>query len=159
VAGGVVTRAITATPIETPTRAIPADLRFLAIGTYFGFVLIKAEVVSWYRIQEMFRFQSFHMYGVIVSAIVVAALTVALVRRFELRAVDGRAITFTLKARTWPRYVWGGSLFGVGWALAGACPGPLAALIGAGLWPFAIVLLAALAGTYAYGLLAGRLPH
>jgi uncharacterized protein len=138
---------------------IPTDARFVAIGAYFGFVLLKAEVVSWYRIQEMFRFQSFHMYGVIGTAVLVAALTVWAVRRFGLRSVDGNPIPFETMPPGWRRYLGGGTLFGVGWALTGACPGPIAALIGAGLWPFTIVFAAALLGTYAYGRLQPRLPH
>jgi uncharacterized protein len=134
-------------------------LRYLAIGAYFGFVLLRAEVVSWYRIQEMFRFQSFHMYGVIGSAVVVAALVVWAVRRFRLRAIDRRPIAFEAMPPGWRRYLGGGAMFGVGWALTGACPGPIAALIGAGLWPFTIVFASALLGTYAYGRLEARLPH
>ena len=133
--------------------------RYLFIGMYFGFVLVKAEVLSWYRIQEMFRFHSFHMYGVLGSAILVGLITVWLVERHQLKAVNGAAITFTPKDRSWARYVLGGSLFGVGWALTGACPGPIAALIGAGLTGFTVVLLAAVAGTWAYGQLRGKLPH
>jgi uncharacterized protein len=138
---------------------IPTDGRFVVIGAYFGFVLLKAEVVSWYRIQEMFRFQSFHMYGVIGTAVLVAALTVWAVRRFGLQAVDGRPISFETMPPGWRRYLGGGTLFGIGWALTGACPGPIAALIGAGLWPFTIVFAAALLGTYTYGRLRSRLPH
>ncbi len=146
-------------PEVAPDRLVPADARFLAIGAYFGFVLIKAEVASWYRIQEMFRFQSFHMYGVIGGAIVVAMVTVWAIRRFGLRAVNGGSIVFERKPPQWRRYAYGGVVFGVGWALAGACPGPIAALIGAGLWPFTIVLASAIVGTYAYGVLERRLPH
>lgn len=143
----------------TTDRLVPADARFLAIGAYFGFVLIKAEVASWYRIQEMFRFQSFHMYGVIGGAILVAMVTVWAIRRFGVRAVNGGPIAFERKPPQWRRYAYGGVVFGVGWALAGACPGPIAALIGAGLWPFTIVLVSAMLGTYAYGVLERRLPH
>jgi uncharacterized membrane protein YedE/YeeE len=141
------------------TNAVPTDLRFLALGAYFGFVLIKAEVISWYRIQEMFRFDAFHMFGVIGSAIAVGALTVALVRRHALRAVGGRPLTIDAMPSGWRRYAFGGLAFGVGWALTGACPGPIAALIGAGLWPITIVFASALLGTYVYGLLERRLPH
>ncbi len=133
--------------------------RYVLIGMYFGFVLVKAEVLSWYRIQEMFRFHSFHMYGVLGSAILVGLVTVWLIERYQLKAVNGAAITFTPKDRSWARYLLGGSLFGLGWALTGACPGPIAALIGAGLTGFTVVLLAAVAGTWAYGSVRGRLPH
>lgn len=138
---------------------IPTDLRFVAIGAYFGFVLLKAEAVSWYRFQEMFRFQSFHMYGVMGATLLVAALTVWAVRRFGLRSIDGRPITFEAMPAGWRRYVGGGLLFGVGWGLTGACAGPIVALVGAGLWPFLIVFASALLGTYTYGRLQPRLPH
>ena len=133
--------------------------RYLAIGAYFGFVLVKAEVLSWYRIQEMFRFHSFHMYGVIGLAVLVGMLTVFLVRRYQLKALDGSPIVFTPKDPSWARYLLGGSLFGLGWALTGACPGPIAALIGAGLTGFTVVLAAAVLGTWTYGRLRHRLPH
>jgi uncharacterized protein len=152
----------TTTPVATRTASatsIGFVARYLAIGAYFGFVLVKAEVLSWYRIQEMFRFHSFHMYGVIGLAVAVGLITVALVKRHQLRAADGSAITFADKDRSWARYLLGGSLFGLGWALTGACPGPIAALIGAGLTGFTVVLVAAVLGTYTYGLLRHRLPH
>lgn len=140
-------------------RLIPTDLRFVAFGAYFGFVLLKAEAVSWYRFQEMFRFQSFHMYGVMGTTLLVAALTVWAVRRFGLRSIDGRPITFEKMPAGWRRYLGGGLLFGVGWGLTGACAGPMVALVGAGLWPFLVVFASALLGTYAYGRLQPRLPH
>jgi uncharacterized protein len=133
--------------------------RFLLIGMYFGFVLVKAEVLSWYRIQEMFRFHSFHMYGVIGLAVAVGMLTVWLIERYRLRSLDGQRIAFEPKDRSFARYGLGGSLFGVGWALTGACPGPIAALIGAGLAGFTAVLASAVLGTWTYGLLRHRLPH
>ena len=143
----------------TPAVAIPTDARFLAIGAYFGFVLMKAEVVSWYRIQEMFRFDAFHMYGVIGTAVLVAAIAVWAMRWLGVRSVDGRPIVIEPMPDGWRRYAGGGLLFGVGWALTGACPGPIAALVGAGLWPFTIVFAAAWLGTLCYGLLETRLPH
>jgi len=136
-----------------------SGLRYLLIGAYFGFVLVKAEVVSWYRIQEMFRFDAFHMYGVIGSALVVAAITIWAVRRFGLRNHAGEPIEIETMEPGWRRYAYGGVLFGIGWALTGACPGPIAALIGAGLWPFTIVFAAAWLGTASYGLMRARLPH
>jgi len=148
---------------NTDSRATSAmasfAARYVLIGMYFGFVLVKAEVLSWYRIQEMFRFHSFHMFGTIGMAVVVGMVTVWLVKRYQLKAVNGEAITFTPKDRSWARYLLGGSLFGVGWALTGACPGPIAALIGAGLTGFIVVLLAAVAGTWAYAQLRTKLPH
>ena len=133
--------------------------RYVGVGTYFGFVLVNSEVVSWYRIQEMFRFHSFHMYGVIGSAVLVGMITVWLVRRYELRSIGGEPIAFKVFDPGWPRYVLGGSLFGVGWALTGACPGPIAALIGAGLTGFTIVLAAAVLGTWTYAQVRHKLPH
>jgi uncharacterized membrane protein YedE/YeeE len=133
--------------------------RYLAIGAYFGFVLVKAEVLSWYRIQEMFRFHSFHMYGVIGSAVLVAALSVWLVRRYRLRSLGGEPIAFRVFEAGWARYVFGGVTFGLGWALTGACPGPIAALIGAGLTGFTVVLAAAVVGTWTYGRVRTALPH
>lgn len=133
-------------------------LAFLLTGTGFGFVLTKAEAVSWFRIQEMFRFQSFHMYGLMMSAVLVAMISLALIRRFGIRSVDGEAIAIEPKPFTKGTVI-GGAIFGLGWAMTGACPGPLYALVGAGVHPIAVALLAALAGTWVYGLLQPRLPH
>jgi uncharacterized protein len=143
---------------KTSSWIIP-NLKFLIAGLYFGFVLTKAEVVSWYRIQEMFRFQSFHMYGVIGSAIVVGMLSVWLIKRFKVKALTGETITTTPKATTYLRYSLGGTIFGLGWALTGACPGPIATLIGSGSSIFLVVLSSAVAGTWVYGLLRPKLPH
>ncbi|MDX2056923.1 MAG: DUF6691 family protein [Gemmatimonadales bacterium] len=133
-------------------------LAFLLAGTGFGFVLTKAEAVSWFRIQEMFRFQSFHMYGLMMSAVLVAMISLALIRRFGVRSVDGESIAIEPKPFTKGTVI-GGAIFGLGWAMTGACPGPLYALVGAGVYPIAVALLAALAGTWVYGLLQARLPH
>lgn len=133
---------------------------YLALGIVFGVILIKSEVVSWFRIQEMFRFQGFHMYGILGSAVAVAALSMAIIRKLELRTVTGEPITIPEKemGRGY-RYGIGGGMFGLGWALTGACPGPILALIGYGVWPFLFVLASALVGTWAYGSLRPRLPH
>ena len=140
--------------------SVKAHLRYMALGVLFGVVLTKSEVISWFRIQEMFRFQSFHMYGVIGSAIVVAALGLQLIRRSGLRSLDGQVITVPQKKMgNGTRYWLGGLLFGLGWGLVGACPGPLLALIGSGVGVVTVVLLSALAGTWAYGILRPRLPH
>lgn len=135
------------------------NLKFLAAGLYFGFILIKAEVVSWYRIQEMFRFQSFHMYGVIGSAILVAAVSLWLIKKYHLKSLEDEPMTTYPKAPTYLRYIVGGTLFGVGWALTGACPGPIAILIGSGLTVFTVVLLSAVAGSWIYGWLRPKLTH
>ena len=133
---------------------------YFLLGIAFGVLLTKSEVVSWFRIQEMFRFQSFHMYGVIGSAVAVAATSVALIRRLKVRALTGEAIAIAPKAfGTGRRYWIGGTVFGLGWALTGACPGPLVALIGSGATVFVMAVLAAVAGTWLYGFLRPHLPH
>jgi uncharacterized protein len=132
---------------------------FLLLGMYFGVVLMKAEVVSWYRIQEMFRFQSFHMYGVIGSAVLVGMLSLWLIRRLGLKDAGGQPLVLPPKESARYRYLMGGALFGFGWALTGACPGPIYALLGGGYSVMLAVLLSAVAGTYVYGLVRDRLPH
>ena len=136
-----------------------AYLRFFLAGTFFGIILLKSEVVSWYRIQEMFRFQSFHMYGVIGSAVLVAFITIWLIKRFNVKTLSGEEITFPPKPKMFRANFLGGSLFGLGWAMTGACPGPIMALIGAGFSGFVIVLLSAVLGTYVYGRVRHLLPH
>lgn len=134
------------------------NLKFLLLGTIFGFILIKAEVVSWFRIQEMFRFQSFHMYGVICSAIAVGIVSVFLIKKFKVRTFSGEEIKIEDKQFTKGNII-GGLMFGLGWAMTGACPGPLYALIGSGLPIIIVVLLSAVLGTYCYGCLKEKLPH
>jgi uncharacterized protein len=135
-------------------------VRFLAAGVLFGFVLTRAEVISWFRIQEMFRFQSFHMYGIIATAILVAAVTLEILRRMSVRSLDGAPIALAPKEMgTGTRYAVGGTLFGVGWAFTGACPGPLFGLVGAGITVMVIPIASALLGTWVYGWLRPRLPH
>ena len=135
--------------------------RYFLIGIFLGIVFTKSEVISWFRIQEMFRFQSFHMYGIIGSAVAVAAVVVALMKRADMRASSGDSIhiegkpTEGLNYRYWV----GGGVFGLGWGLLGACPGPIYALIGNGVGVAVLALVAALAGAWMYGLLAPRLPH
>jgi uncharacterized membrane protein YedE/YeeE len=133
---------------------------YFILGSLFGIVLTKSEAVSWFRIQEMFRFQSFHMYGIMGSAVVVAALSIAIVKRAQVRTFAGGPIAIPAKelGRGY-RYWIGGALFGVGWALTGACPGPLFALIGSGAGVFAAAVVSALAGTWAYGYMRPYLPH
>lgn len=135
-------------------------LKYLLAGTAFGIILVKSEVISWFRIQEMFRFQAFHMYGIIGSAVVTAALSLQLIKRLQLRSRDGSLIVVPPKTLgTGTRYWLGGTLFGLGWAIVGACPGPLFALIGGGFTVMLATLASALAGTWAYGALRPRLPH
>lgn len=133
---------------------------YFVLGCLFGIVLTKSEVVSWFRIQEMFRFQSVHMYGVIGSAVAVAAASIGLLRRFGVHTLTGKPISTPAKELgKGYRYWIGGSIFGVGWALTGACPGPLFALVGSGESVFAVAVISALAGTWIYGYLRPSLPH
>ena len=132
---------------------------YLLAGTLFGIVITKGEVISWFRIQEMFRFQGFHMFGVFATALPTAIVTVQWLKRRQGRGPGGSSITIPPKDRTWTRYSAGGTLFGIGWALTGACPGPLFALLGSGVTVMAAAILSALAGTWTYGLLRPRLPH
>lgn len=130
------------------------------LGTVFGVVLVQGEIVSWFRIYEMFRFDAFYMYGVIGSALAVAATSLWLMRRSNMRSLDGQAITVPPKTiGTGVRYLAGGTIFGLGWGATGACPGPLVAQIGAGASVMMAAAAAALAGTWTYGLLRPRLPH
>jgi uncharacterized protein len=133
---------------------------YFVLGAAFGAVLIEAEVVSWFRIQEMFRFDAFHMYGIIGSAVVVAGAGLLVIKRLDLRSREGDAIGLPPKALgSGVRYIAGGTIFGLGWALTGACPGPLVALVGAGVPVMLAALVSALAGTWVYGFLRPHLPH
>ncbi len=132
--------------------------KYLLSGILFGILLVKAEVISWFRIEEMFRFQSFHMYGVIGSAVIVGMLSVYLIKKFNVRTIYGEKINFQPKAFN-KGQIYGGLLFGLGWATTGACPGPLFAQIGTGATVVLITLLSAIAGTWCYGLIRERLPH
>jgi uncharacterized protein len=134
------------------------NLKYLAVGVAFGIVFLKAEIISWFRIQEMFRFQSFHMYGVIGSAVVVGIISVFLIKKFNIRTVYGEVIEFHPKKFN-KGQIYGGLLFGFGWAITGACPGPLFAIIGSGATVVAVTLLSAIAGTWVYGYLREQLPH
>lgn len=133
---------------------------YLALGVVFGIVALKAEIVSWFRIQEMFRFQAFHMYGILGSAVMVAAVSIALLRRLGIPTLENESIRIQPKTMgKGTRYWAGGVLFGAGWALTGACPGPILVLIGSGVGVFGVVLLSAIAGMWSYGHLRPRLPH
>ncbi len=134
-------------------------LKFLFIGIIFGIVMFKSEAASWFRIYEMFQFQSFHMYGIIGSALAIGILGTTLIKKYNLKSIDGEPIRFTPKGKSFSRYIYGGILFGLGWALAGSCPGPIYTLIGAGYVSILVVLLGALVGTFIYGLLREKLPH
>jgi uncharacterized membrane protein YedE/YeeE len=133
-------------------------IKYFVSGILFGVILIKSEVISWWRIQEMFRLESFHMYGVLGSAVVTGALSVLLLKKFKVRTMKGEPIVTKTVAFN-KGQIYGGLLFGFGWAMTGACPGPLFAEIGAGFGVVAVTLLAAIGGTYVYGVLREKLPH
>jgi uncharacterized membrane protein YedE/YeeE len=134
-------------------------LIYLCIGILFGITMFKSEAASWFRIYEMFKFESFHMYGIIGSALVIGIIVVQSIKRFKIKSFYGEKINFTPKAKGFRRYLFGGIIFGLGWALAGACPGPMFTIIGAGYISIFIVIIASLLGTFLYGLLKGILPH
>lgn len=134
-------------------------IKFVLAGVLFGIVLTKSEVISWFRIQEMFRFQSFHMYGIIGSAVVLGVVIVQLIKKFKLHSVEGQEIQIVPKASGIIRYFAGGSIFGLGWALTGACPGPLYALFGYGYTVIIVAIASAVLGTMLYGVVREKLPH
>lgn len=134
-------------------------LKFLAIGVFIGIVLYKSEAASWFRIYEMFQFGSFHMFGIIGSAVVLGLVGVQIIKRKDLKAIGKQEMALNPKEKGVARYLIGGILFGLGWALAGACPGPMYILAGAGYISIFIVIAAALLGTFVYGLIKDKLPH
>jgi uncharacterized membrane protein YedE/YeeE len=134
------------------------NIKYLMVGILFGIVFVKAEIISWFRIQEMFRFQSFHMYGVIGSAVVVGVISVWLIRKFDIKTIYGESIQFHPKTFN-KGQIYGGLIFGFGWAITGACPGPLFAQIGTGATVILMTLLSAIAGTWFYGFVREKLPH
>jgi len=134
-------------------------LRYVIVGFIFGIVLTKAEAVSWYRIYEMFQFQSFHMYGIIAVAILTGLIGIQIIKRKQLKDIDGNPIYIQDKEKGNVRYWIGGILFGLGWAMVGACPGPIFILLGAGFWSVGLVLFGAVFGTFLYGLVKDKLPH
>ncbi len=134
------------------------NLKYLVTGSLFGILFVKAEVISWFRIQEMFRFQSFHMYGIIGSAVLVGIISVALIKHFNIKTIYGEPIVLSPKKFN-KGQIYGGLIFGFGWAITGACPGPLFAQIGTGATVIAVTLLSAIAGTWVYGYFREKLPH
>ena len=134
-------------------------LTYLSIGTLFGVIMTKSQAISWYRIYEMFRFDSFHMYGIIGSAVLLGMISVALIKKYKLKSTAGDPITFSPKNMSIPRYLFGGTIFGLGWAMTGACPGPIYTLIGNGYGVILVVLFSAILGTLTYGILRKSLPH
>ncbi len=135
------------------------NLSFLFTGTLFGIILTKSQAISWYRIYEMFRFESFHMYGIIGSTVVLGILTTLFFKKTGQKDINNEPITFNEKNKSIIRYLAGGIFFGLGWALVGACPGPLFALLGAGYYTIIIVIIGTTIGTFMYGLLRDKLPH
>jgi len=134
------------------------NIKYLIVGVFFGVVLVKSEVISWFRIQEMFRLQSFHMYGIIGSAVVTGMISVRLIKKFKIKTIDGERVKIASKTFN-KGQIYGGLIFGLGWALTGACPGPLFAQIGTSATVIIVTLLSAVAGTWVYGALKERLPH
>jgi len=135
------------------------SLKFILVGFVFGIVLTKSEAVSWYRIYEMFQFQSFHMFGIIMVAIATGVIGLQIIKRNQLKNSDGQVIQIADKEKGSFRYWIGGLFFGLGWALVGACPGPIFILLGAGFFPVILILIGALLGTFLYGLIKDNLPH
>lgn len=134
------------------------NLKYLLVGILFGIVFVKAEIISWFRIQEMFRLQSFHMYGVIGSAVLTGMISVWLIKKFKIKTLDGEPITIAPKKFN-KGQIYGGLIFGFGWAITGACPGPLFAQIGTGALAVIITLISAIFGTWVYGYFRDKLPH
>ena len=134
------------------------NLKYTLVGMVFGLVFVKSEIISWFRIQEMFRLQSFHMYGVIGTAVIIGMASIALIKRYNIKTIYGEPIVFHPKKFSKGQVI-GGVTFGLGWALTGACPGPLFAQIGTGAFVVSVVILSAIAGTWVYGYFRERLPH
>ncbi len=146
-------------PNEQKQKESPlGNLKYLVVGMFFGIVFVKAEIISWFRIQEMFRFQSFFMYGVIGTAVVVGMISILLIKNLNIKTLQGEKVQFHPKTFNKGQII-GGLIFGLGWAITGACPGPLFAQIGSGFGVVAVTLLSAIAGTWTYGWLRERLPH
>ncbi|HEY1010887.1 MAG: DUF6691 family protein [Daejeonella sp.] len=143
---------------EKNKAPLTGNIKYLIVGVLFGIVFVKAEIISWFRIQEMFRLQSFHMYGVIGSAVLVGLVSVLIIRKFDIKTLGGEKIVLPVKAFS-KGQIYGGLLFGLGWAITGACPGPLFAQIGTGATIVIITFLSAVAGTWTYGYLKEKLPH
>jgi uncharacterized membrane protein YedE/YeeE len=143
---------------STLDKPLVASLKYAIAGVLFGIILVKAEVISWFRIQEMFRLQSFHMYGVIGSAVIVGIISVFLIKRFNVKSMEGETIKLEPKKFN-KGQIYGGLIFGLGWAITGACPGPLFAQIGTGSLVIIVTLFSAISGTWVYGKFRDRLPH
>lgn len=134
-------------------------IKYLLVGIFFGILMAKSEAFSWYRIQEMFRFQAFHMYGIIGTAVVLGVIGTWLIKKLKINDIHGEKIIFTPKEKGFYRYFLGGSIFGLGWALGGACPGPMVVSIGYGVLSMLVVFFFSIVGTFLYGEVRDRLPH
>ena len=134
-------------------------LKFILTGIFFGIVMTKSEAISWYRIQEMFRFQSFHMFGIIGTAVAIGIIGIFLIKKYKLKDIEGQFIVIPTKDKGWKRALFGGIIFGLGWALTGACPGPMFINVGAGYLVMLLVIFGAVLGTYIYGIVKDKLPH
>jgi uncharacterized membrane protein YedE/YeeE len=144
--------------LQANESLISSNIKYTAVGIMFGIVFVKAEIISWYRIQEMFRLHSFHMYGVIGTAVLVGMLSIWIIKQFKIKTIQGETVIFQDKKFTWGNVI-GATMFGLGWAITGACPGPLFAQIGSGFLVVIVTLLSAVAGTWLYGLVRKKLPH
>ena len=134
-------------------------LKFIIAGIIFGVIMVKSEAASWYRIQEMFRFHAIHMYGIMGTAVLLGIISIYLIKKFKIKDTQGQPILFHNIDKSWPRYIIGGLIFGLGWALAGACPGPMFVNLGYGYLTMSVVIFGALLGTYLYGIVKHKLPH
>ncbi|MBX2927553.1 MAG: YeeE/YedE family protein [Saprospiraceae bacterium] len=135
------------------------NIPFFAVGIFFGIVMTKSEAISWFRIHEMFRFESFHMYGIIGTAVILGASVIFALKKLKIKTLSGNLVSYTPMELRIPRHLLAGSIFGLGWALVGCCPGPMYVLIGQGYWIIAVVLVSAVLGTYVYGVVKDKLPH
>lgn len=135
------------------------NIVYIFIGIFFGIIMYKSEAASWFRIYEMFRFESFHMYGIIGTALAFGIVFIQIIKKFKIKSIDGNQIIIPYKEKSLYRYLFGGIIFGLGWALSGACPGPLFVLVGAGFLPIIIVIASAVVGTFLYGIVKDKLPH
>ncbi len=134
-------------------------IKYTIPGVLFGVIMTKSEAVSWFRIQEMFRFESFHMYGIIGTAVIFGLMLTSMLKYKKVKNLEGNQIEFKPKNKSFARYLIGGTIFGLGWAMTGACPGPMFTLVGHGVWSILIVIFSAVVGTYIYGAIRDRLPH
>jgi len=135
------------------------NFSFLILGIFFGIIMFKSEAASWFRIYEMFHFKSFHMYGIMGSALALGVSGTYLIQQLDIKSFGGKSIMFQDKDKSFARYIFGGMIFGLGWALSGVCPGPIFTLLGAGFLPIIVVFLSSLLGTFVYGAIRHKLPH